>query len=535
MLMLATFWSVLLVNAGMLGVAFEAIIGRVSRLWLVLPIFFYGAYGMAAAEDHKSLQALAGTFDSTNAQVRVPFDPDAQALVFEGDGNGGSWYVQNYNLPVAYSRNANYLEGARSHRMMASEICTKVRESSPLRAAGVYPFGFHDGDAIGARKFETRFCDLGMPERTTLPEVTVERQEKKMLIGTLPVTRVKTVVRTPDGQKHILLGGVAAPLSWFPKPVMGCALNSGPPSWNCGAGFWRNGFTPIVSGNTRYSRDSVVLARALGLKRVSVQNRKGGDPTLVLAKLAEVEGATRERQLAALDRIIANPLTKDPEWNLGVISSQPGILDTRAEAIMAALERVSAVGGENFYRGRESGRILAGLVVALPPERFAAFGPRILALYRANFDDWADNGGPHQPRHSHWLWEVEGLLRRLGDFGPDALPILVDPRASRPNVNGAGIEGLCRVGPVGKKAAGPRLIKYWQSTSRFDRDERRDLFIAMRRIGIAVPLLEEGIEKLNKEWGDVTPSSPVRVCAFHAEWLARRKERFGGRHRTNLQ
>lgn len=535
MFMLAPFWSVVLVNAGMIGVAIEAITGRVLRLWLIPPVLFYGAYAIAATDDHKAMRALAARYDAANAKVTIPFDPKAQVLMFTSDGDGGSWYVQNYNLPVAYSRNANYPEGARSHRMMASAICAKVRESSSLRAAQVYTFGFHDGDAIGSRKFETRFCDLGMPERPTLPHVTVERTEEKMLVGTLPVTRVKTVVTTSDGRKHALLGGVAAPLSWFPKPVMGCALNSGAPSWDCGASFWRNGFTPIVSGNTRYSRDSVVLARALGLKRVRIEDRKGGDATLVLAKLEVVERATRERQLAALDRIIADPLVKDPEWNLGVISSQPHILDTRAEAIMAALERVAATGEDQIHRARGSGRILGGLVVELPPERFTTFGPRILALYRANFDDWADRGGPHQPRHSHWLWEVEGLLRRIGDLGPDALPILVDPRASIPNVNGAGIEGLCRIGPAGKKASGPVLIKYWQNTGRFDRDKRRDLFVAMRRIGIVVPPLDEGMEQLEKEWGDVTPSSPVRICSVRSEWQARREEQFSGKRKTNLR
>ncbi len=31
-------------------------------------------------------------------------------------------------------------------------------------------------------------------------------------------------------------------VSWLPMPIMGCALNSGAPSWDCDAGFWRNGF-----------------------------------------------------------------------------------------------------------------------------------------------------------------------------------------------------------------------------------------------------------------------------------------------------
>ncbi|MBN9009246.1 MAG: hypothetical protein J0H63_03635 [Rhizobiales bacterium] len=47
MFMLAMVWSVLLINAGMIGVSFEAAIGRVSRWWLLLPLAFYGGYWAA--------------------------------------------------------------------------------------------------------------------------------------------------------------------------------------------------------------------------------------------------------------------------------------------------------------------------------------------------------------------------------------------------------------------------------------------------------------------------------------------------------
>jgi hypothetical protein len=74
-------------------------------------------------------------------------------------------------------------------------------------------------------------------------------------------------------------------------PVMGCGLNSGAPSWDCSAGFMRNGYTPIVSGNTRYGRDSMVLAKALALKPMAIVDRVGGDSKFVLARIAEIEKA----------------------------------------------------------------------------------------------------------------------------------------------------------------------------------------------------------------------------------------------------
>lgn len=44
MFALAMFWSIVLINAGMIGMAAEAALGRVSRWWLLLPLAFYGGY-----------------------------------------------------------------------------------------------------------------------------------------------------------------------------------------------------------------------------------------------------------------------------------------------------------------------------------------------------------------------------------------------------------------------------------------------------------------------------------------------------------
>lgn len=557
MFMLAMFWSVLLINAGMIGTAIEALLGRVSRWWLVLPVAFYGGYYAIASTDHAALRNLSSNYAAANGKVAIPFNPDRHTLVFTGEGDGGSWYTQNYVLPVTFSRNKNYPEGHRSNRMMPNEVCGIVRANPALNAARIWTVGFHDGDAIGSRKMEKNFCDLGMPERPVLPAATVARKEERVHEGTLPVTRVTTTVMMPDGNIFTLLGGVAAPLSWLPMPVIGCGLNSGAPSWDCSAAFWRSGFTPIVPGNTRYSRDSVVLAEALGLKRVAIADRRGGDETLVRAKIAEVERTTLTRQLAEIDRMVANPLDK-AEWDVGVVGNTHEALLSRAEPVMLGVEKAAGHRAPNeYFKARENGRVLAGLLAGLPRDRFVAFGPRIFALYRATADPLQrHNGNSNSRADSHWLWESEALLRRIGDLGPDALFVATDQRALGPNVNGAGIEAMCRIGTPGKAAA-PILLGLWKKTDRSNRDERRALFVALRRIGIDPPPLVESeqerqrrerakgvfggiayqklspMEMLLKDWGDVTPASPPRVCSPN-EWQARREEEHGGTRRTNL-
>jgi len=525
MFALAMFWSVLLVNAGMIGIAVEALTGRVALWWLVLPIAFYGGYWGVTARDHATLRALTASYDAANARVTIPFDSARQALVFEKD-EGGPWLTQNYALPVAYSVNANFPEGFRSHRMMDSKVCARIRETPALQAASVHTFGFHDGDAIADRRMEGRFCDLSMPEQPEHPLVRVSRKEEKLLEGWLPVTRITTTVTMPDGRPFLLLGGVAAPLSWMPMPVMGCALNSGGPSWNCQAAFWRHGYTPIVSGHTQFNRDLFVLAQALGLKPVAIADRQSSDPAPVLAKIAIVEQDTLARQLANIDAMIADPVARGAEWQVGVLQNHPDELAARADAIMTGIERAAMAGRAKRYQGRDSGRILAGLIVHLTRDRFVMFGPRLLAAYAAAGDD-------------HWLWEAEPLLRRLGDLGPAALPYLLNRRASSASINGAGIEGLCRVGADGRADAEPALVAIWNGTrDGFERDARTELFVAMRRVGVSPPPLAEDkrnqLAQLQVDWADISPQSPPRVCAVRAEEQARREEKYRGTRHTNL-
>jgi hypothetical protein len=56
--LLAPLWSILLLNAAFVGIGAEAAIGRVSRLWLALPIAWFGGYLLFAAADHRALEAL---------------------------------------------------------------------------------------------------------------------------------------------------------------------------------------------------------------------------------------------------------------------------------------------------------------------------------------------------------------------------------------------------------------------------------------------------------------------------------------------
>ncbi len=507
MLLGAPFWSVGLVNAGMIGIGIEALTGRVSRRWLLVPLLFYGGYLGLATFEHQTLASLKKSYDAENARVKIPFDPSRQALVFEG-GDGEAWLTQNYALPIAFSVNSNSPEGYRSTRMMAQEVCSELRNLPPLEPSGISWSWLDDGDGGRSNKMEQRFCSISMPERPALPQIHIVRKQQTDRKWLLPLRQVTTTVTMPDGQRFELHGGTASPLSWIPMPFIGCFLNSSMAIWDCEWGFWRSDSKPLVSGTTRFDRDSVVLARALGLKPVAIAGRRSTAPGTLLAKIRSAYAEALNRQTMNIDAMIADPLVKDPNYQTDLLASHPEVLASRASAIMTGVERAAAVTGSDQPKARNSGLILVRLLAMLPDDQFTAVGPRILTLY-----DKADD--------QHWLWEADPLLRRMGDLGVDALPYLLNPRVFGYRTDDAGIEGVCRVGVAGRVAAQHLLFSMWKSSrDGFDYERRTKLYVAMRRMGITPPPLPEDehnqFAKLQSDWANITPQSPPSVCDVRA-------------------
>lgn len=497
MFMLAMLWSVLLVNAGMIGVAVEAAIGRVSRLWLLLPIVFYGGYGMVAAQDHVALRRLAASYEAANVHVAPGFDPAHQALLLEGMGSG--WLLANHALPVTYSATSRAPEGYEAHRLVGRAACDIVRRTPEAEAAGVR---VSNRWTSGGREsgLPDDFCILSTPDVPPLPIVRVAQTETRGHEARLPVTRVTTTIAMPDGRRFTLHDGRASPLHWLPMPMIGCGLISSSASWQCQAMFLRDDDAPILPGSGRYERNPIALARALGLKPVGADALHGADLAPILPRLNRLPEEALVQQTAKLDAIIANPGTAIDPLHVDLIARQPATLAAHAEPIMAGIERAAAIGAP----GRHNGMILTSLLDRLPPERLDGFGPRILALYDGVED-------------RHWLWTNLPLLRRLGDFGTPALAALTNPKALAPEAKYAGIEGLCRIGLPGRAVAGPVLLNLWTTPQTgFVRRRYAALFVAMRRLDMRPPRLADSrasqIRDFERLWGKVTPASPPEVC-----------------------
>ena len=388
MLMLAPFWSVLLVNAGMIGVGVEASSGSVSRSWLLLPVLWFGSYGAQTVSDHLALWRLQGQIARANGGVRVPFDPAAEALVFAKDDAAG-WLVENSALPVAYVRNANYPGSTHlATRMVDISVCDKVRGEPGLSGAGIYTFGFHDDDAgiggarIGRDRFETRFCELRQPEDPALPKVVIDTIEREYMAGSLPVTETVTTITTPDGHRYTLRGGVAAPLSWLPMPILGCGLNSGAPSWDCVQQFKRDSFVPLELTGPRYHQGPSALMQALGLARVAPADRHGVDPGDALQSVASARDRVVEGETAKLDQAIADISGEIGSVPFNSLRGRLDIILPRIDRIVTGVERGVEIKGN----ARSNAQQMFELLEQAPADDIAPYRARIDALQAK--DSW---------------------------------------------------------------------------------------------------------------------------------------------------
>lgn len=373
----APFWSVYLINLGFIGVGAEAVSGRVGKGWLIFPIAWFVGYTGYALGDHLVLWNLQKQTAAANADVQIPFDLTQQELVLEGSLSNG-WLVNNYALPLVYGRQD--VKGAWRYsftRLIDRAECDRIRKDKSLRASGIVVVGFHDGDRErGTRKFETRFCDLSRPETPTLPIALVRRVKSNRVVSHLPVTDTVTTVTLPDGSNFSLRGGYAAPLSWIPKPILGCALNSAGPSWDCKVGFIRKRFTQLNDSESRYGSDDVVLARALGLKPVARSDRKAIDPAQARADTAMAFKRILDEETANLDRALTDPTAQIGSVPFSALRGRMDIILPRLGAMVLAVER----GVEIRRNARSNAQQIFHLIMQAPASEIAPYRERLEAL-----------------------------------------------------------------------------------------------------------------------------------------------------------
>lgn len=261
----ASFWSIALVNCGFVGVGVEALLGRVRRLWLVLPILYFGGFYLVYAIEQVSLARLTAELTDWNAKKSISFDSSMQDLVIEG-GTGDSFtipysLIPHFGLPRAF-------EDQKVHFLGNAEACTLVRRDGDYRIAGISSSWFYGDGDIGTLKRVSDYCLISAPAQPDRPVVRVKNDQATERHFSLPVRINRYRIRDEALNKEVeVRAGRATPLKPFPMLQMGCYLNSGEGSWDCFAGFMRGRSVSISPDGQNSAGMAGVVAAALGLKQ----------------------------------------------------------------------------------------------------------------------------------------------------------------------------------------------------------------------------------------------------------------------------
>lgn len=506
MFALAPFWSVATINLGFASIIPEVLFRRISPAWLVLPLVWFGGYAGAAFLSHAKVAALDAEIRAANSAQRFPFDPAQQSLVISAANDYtlssvASSLVRDYRIPVAYTEQRSNKDAPyRASRLMTDPACQTINRDRRNFAAGVQSNFISTGKNDGHRGKPSGICLVTMPEAPSLPVVRIEGKREKHSDLIAPYELIRATIHDPSGTTLAQVSsGFANPLHWLPMPILGCALNSGSPSWDCMAMFWRTNVG--IGGQKTYGHAvDEALPPALGLEKVSPFERRAEIEAASQGKVEAVVEQSANAALATLDAVISDPKKRIIIHDVNDLRENIALFADRVPAMVGAISRALDNGTPTY----ETARVLQELLAQLPPAEFAALGGRLLDVLRAQkvIDDRTVS---------------DALATRLGELGSPALPVLeklVFPPAKRPALGA--IYGLCRMGPAAASRA-EDLVALATDGRRRDIDSA--IFVTLRRLG-RDDLIERGradgtgFSKVPKKLAEraITPESPPSAC-----------------------
>ncbi|GLH78551.1 hypothetical protein SSBR45G_34600 [Bradyrhizobium sp. SSBR45G] len=245
MLLGGALWCGLAVHAFLIGLGVEAALGRVPRILLVVPLAAYAAYYMTYLQETRDIRDKAEQIRASNPSRALPFDPARYSLVLPT--NSAQTIAGRYDVPVTYDANPNFQpEGFLSHRLLARQQCSDASAAQArLRAQGsraafglVLPLRVDDNALVAT--FIKNVCLLNFPEKPPLQPIVVTRRGDDTVWRRDRGILEQTTEFSLDGKVFATYRTASVwRLSPVPLLLIGCALNSGAPSWDCFANFNR--------------------------------------------------------------------------------------------------------------------------------------------------------------------------------------------------------------------------------------------------------------------------------------------------------
>ena len=501
------FWSIILVNLGMGGIIVEAVTGKVSPLWLALPALYFGGYYLAYASDQRSFARLAAQTAKFNAGKGLEFHPERQDLVVDQRGDGLGFQardmVDQYGLARAFGSDG------RAWVIGTADTCKLINSDRAFMSAGIQG---HMITRMGPRRYQTvstGFCMVMMPGTPDRPVMRITQQQQNGKTGLLDyITTAITARDESSGRSTTVRHVRAAPLRRFPMPVMGCALNSGAPAWQCFHGFMRHEQTPVNSGLSRYSSGAPIIAEALGLKRDNDYAPRAIGPERFQPIADRIDAEKTAKELALLERMLANPTEHVRDGWFHHLPNRPTVVEPYAERIFAALETLQRSDAKDSENGRNLWRLVA------------VMSDDALAPYRAQITDWLRPGNARP-----WTVREDNIYERLDASHPVDREIMLNRLETERGDLKTGLLGqFCAMGSRAPDEVKKRLLALWNARgiARPGYPEGRGredvmLYFTLARMGLkaAAGKVEQryyGPTYL-RIWEEVGPDTHADLCA----------------------
>ena len=377
----ASFFCGLLLLAFMIVIFIEALVGRVPRWMLLVPIIFFGGYYGLYFQQAGKIASREIELQKSNPTKIYNFDTGQEDLVTAD----GRHLVSAFRIPVVYVKNKNNAEGYLSYRIVTKEHCNSIPEDSEARiskGAVNYREKPRAGRSFGRLRSRKGLCLLRMPEKPTKNIIVVEtkgqqiwKRKSSIEEGSYKLLKNNKVLgeyRTASVQRY----------RNFPIPIIGCFLNSGAPSWDCSYGFRKSLYhlkTNPMSIAPDIKINPVILM--LGIAKYTDDDfsrfKEYPESAQAIKKAKGFAGNIVDEMFEKLDKMLTDPKQKIA-WRMEhTLTRDPGRIAERSEQIIRFLGRLEHNEREKIYAAGNKQRLMFSLLAWLPDEKINELGSLI--------------------------------------------------------------------------------------------------------------------------------------------------------------
>jgi hypothetical protein len=271
----APFWPIVLLNLAFVAMAFDAWISR-SKILLIVPLLWFGGYGLIATISHVKVAALRSDAAQLNSHAPAAWDRKIHMVRIDKADTSSerlasditpSMLVMTYGLNTVYQ--GSYAGALTQRTSLKPQNCPErgISSSGNIQHQTISRNPTRDTTAFAqgvCLEFESKVQSPAAPLVVTL----IPARE---LSGLVDGIAQDITISGPSQPPYKLRASQVVPLPWLPMPIVGCHYKGGfGDSWDrgCHAEF---GFT-----SWRGQKDNTpiaVLSRTLGLKPMTLDQR----------------------------------------------------------------------------------------------------------------------------------------------------------------------------------------------------------------------------------------------------------------------